>query len=75
MTRLHGGLGHMRAEHENFGRALLLTWTLSRALIASVALSVLLTGCGDQPKTAVRESEADALRALAVRVDGLCGRG
>ena len=61
----------MRPEHENFGRARLLTWTLSRALIASAALSLLLTGCGHQPKTAVRES--DALRALTVRVDGRAG--
>ena len=72
MTRFHDGLDHMRAEHESFGRALL-TWTLSRALLASAALSLLLTGCGHQPKTAVRESDADALRALAVRVDGLAG--
>ena len=73
MTRFHDGLGHMRVEHEKFGRAVLLTWTLWRALIVSAALSLLLAGCGHQPTTAVRESEADALRALAARVDGLAG--
>ena len=65
---------HMRPEHENCGRGLLLMRTLARALIASAALSLLLAGCGHQPETAVRASEADALRALAVRVDGLAGQ-
>ena len=69
--RVHDRLRHMRLEHENFGRGLRITRTLPRALIVSTALGLLLTGCGHQPKIAVRDPEADALRAVAVRVDGL----
>jgi CubicO group peptidase (beta-lactamase class C family) len=39
----------------------------------SAALSLSLTACDHQPKTAVRGAEADALRALAARADKLAG--
>ena len=41
------------------------------ALIVSAALSVFLTACDHQPNMAMREAEADALRALAARADTL----
>jgi D-alanyl-D-alanine carboxypeptidase len=41
------------------------------ALIVSAVLSLCLTACDHQPKSAVRGAEADALRALATRVDRL----
>jgi D-alanyl-D-alanine carboxypeptidase len=41
------------------------------ALIVSAVLSLFLTACDHQPKRAPREAEADALRALATRVDRL----
>jgi hypothetical protein len=39
--------------------------------MVSAALSLLLTACGHQPKTAARGTEADAVRALAARADRL----
>ena len=45
------------------------------ALIVSAALSLFLTACDHQPKSAVRGAEADALRALAARADRLAGEG
>jgi hypothetical protein len=42
-------------------------------LIASATLSVSFTGCDDQPPTAVRGTEADALTALAARAGRLAG--
>jgi D-alanyl-D-alanine carboxypeptidase len=45
------------------------------ALIVSAALSLFVTACDRQPKTAVRGAEADALKALWVRTDRLAGEG
>jgi hypothetical protein len=39
----------------------------------SAALSLFLTACDHQPKTAVRGAEADALKALATHADRLAG--
>ena len=44
------------------------------ALIVSIALSLFLTACDHQPKLAGRGAEADAVRALAGRVDRLAGK-
>src|SRR5512133_278745 len=44
-----------------------------RALIVAATASLLLAGCGDHPKNAERGTEADALRALATRLDRLAG--
>src|SRR4051812_16930461 len=43
----------------------------AEALIVSIALSLCLTACGHQSRTAVRAAEADALTALAARVNRL----
>lgn len=41
------------------------------ALIVLTALSVFLAACGHQSKSAARGAEADTMRALSLRVDGL----
>jgi D-alanyl-D-alanine carboxypeptidase len=46
---------------------------VARALIVSAALSLFLTACDHQSKTAERRAEADALKALAARADRLAG--
>ena len=46
---------------------------MAGALIVLAALSLFLTACNQQPETAVRGAEADALRALAARANSLAG--